>query len=427
MPRRGAAMHATLVAGMLASLAIGASTASVDDVDWTARERALIGSLSIDRLGEPPPDPSNRVADDADAAALGERLFFDARLSADGSVSCASCHRPALAFADDVPVSEGIGKTRRNTPTLLGSGYQAWFYWDGRRDSQWAQALTPIEHPDEQNLSRIDVLRLVATDESYVRGYRAVFGALPAVADNERFPPGARPEGPVGVRRAWFAMDETDRAAVNTAFANIGKALAAYGRLLKPAPSRFDRYARALESGDAAAAAAAMSASEVEGLRLFVGERAQCVRCHNGPLLSNGGFHNIGLEMRGASGVDVGRAAGVRDVLSDPFNCLGDFSDAQPEQCAELSFMRTSGEELPGAFKVPTLRDVDRTAPYMHDGRFATLEAVLAHYANPPVDVLGHQELETAPLSATEIAALAAFLRALSGEPAADVAVPTPR
>ena len=200
------------------------------------------------------------------------------------------------------------------------------------------------------------------------------------------------------------------------------KALAAYGRRLKPASSRFDRYVEALESGDAIAAAAAMSAREIEGLRLFVGERAQCIRCHNGPLLSNGSFHNIGLAMRGASGVDVGRAAGVRDVLTDPFNCLGDFSDAQAEQCAELNFMRTSGEELPGAFKVPTLRDVDRTAPYMHDGRFATLEAVLAQYANPPVDVLGHQELETAPLSAAEIAALAAFLRALSGEAAPDAA-----
>ena len=400
----------------LLALAAGPSMVSAESVDWSPRERALIGSLSIDRLGEPPPDPSNRVADDTAAAALGERVFFDPRFSANGSVSCASCHRPALAFADDQPVSAGLGKTRRNTPTLLGSGYQAWFYWDGRRDSQWAQALAPIEHPDEQNLSRVDLLRIVAADEDYARAYGTVFGSLPALADEARFPPGARPEGPVESRRAWYAMSDDDRAAVNAAFANIGKALAAYGRTLKPAPSRFDRYVRTLESDAADPGSAPLTDLELEGLRLFVGERAQCIRCHNGPLFTNGGFHNIGLVLRGASGIDVGRAAGVREVLSDPFNCLGSFSDAAPEQCAELNFMRTGGEELPGAFKVPTLRDVDRTAPYMHNGRFATLEAVLAHYAQPPVDVLGHQELETARLNARELAALAAFLRALTAD-----------
>jgi cytochrome c peroxidase len=100
-------------------------------------------------------------------------------------------------------------------------------------------------------------------------------------------------------------------------------------------------------------------------------------------------------------------------VRADPFNCLGAYSDAHPDQCAELRYMKTTGIELVGAFKVPSLRNVSRTAPYMHDGRFSSLEAVIAHYVAAPTQVLGHQDLEPLRLEAEQIGALLAFLRAL--------------
>ncbi len=383
----------------------GADTAGADAAgaaaaplrDWSAAERAVLRSLAIRGDEVPPPDPSNAVADDPRAAALGRELFFDARLSADGEVACASCHRPARAFADDRARSRGLGETRRNAPSLLGAAWQQWFYWDGRRDSQWAQALVPIEHPAEQGMDRAAAVALIARDAGYRESWSAIFGEAP---------PG--PGAPA--------------VAVDAAFARLGKVIAAYERTLVPAPSRFDRFVAALLAG-AADGGGHLDADERAGLRLFIGERAQCTRCHNGSMLSNGGFHNIGLVRRGDSPLDLGRAGALAEVRGDPFNCLGPFSDADEAQCAELAYMKITGAELPGAFRVPTLRNVARTAPYMHDGRFATLEAVLAHYVAAPTRVLGHQELEPLALDGEEIRQLAAFLRALDGvESSADVA-----
>src|SRR5690606_24534052 len=110
--------------------------------------------------------------------------------------------------------------------------------------------------------------------------------------------------------------------------------------------------------------------------RLFVG-KAECINCHNGPLLTNNDFHNTGVpEVPGAS-LDMGRAQGVRLVLEDAFNCLSDFSDAEPEECGELRFIKADDHTLERQFKVPSLRNVAERAPYMHAGQFASLAEVL--------------------------------------------------
>jgi cytochrome c peroxidase len=199
----------------------------------------------------------------------------------------------------------------------------------------------------------------------------------------------------------------------------VGKAIAAYERLLVPAPARFDAYVGHLVDGDLAAARRALDADEIAGLRLFVdGARTQCLRCHNGPLLTNHAFHDVASSRLGSL-PDLGRFAGLQAVLLDPFNCLGRYSDAPKEHCAELRFAdRRELATLSGAFKTPTLREVGRTAPYFHDGSLETLEDVVAHYRRPPADP--GSELVRLELSEVEAAQIAAFLRTLSGGVAAD-------
>jgi cytochrome c peroxidase len=114
---------------------------------------------------------------------------------------------------------------------------------------------------------------------------------------------------------------------------------------------------------------------------------------------------------------DVGRAKGARQVLNDEFNCLSPYSDATTKDCAELRFLKTDGHELERQFKVPTLRNVSKTAPYMHAGQFATLREVLEHYSQAPEAPAGHSELEPVNFSEKELGQLEAFLRSLDDIP----------
>lgn len=205
--------------------------------------------------------------------------------------------------------------------------------------------------------------------------------------------------------------DIADSRVVDQVFANVGKAIAAYERLLLPGPSRFDHYVDALLAGDRSKSDALLNADEVEGLRLFIG-KANCTQCHNGPLMTNNEFHNTGVIAFPGEVPDKGRVAGVREALADPFNCLGDFSDASRGDCAELEFTRT-GSALTGAFRTPSLRNLEPTAPYMHKGQHATLADVLRHYNEAPPAMIGHSELVPLGLSNKELQQLEAFLRTL--------------
>lgn len=391
---------------------------------WTDNEIATLKSLWLGSLPDLPPDPSNAYGDNPEAAALGQQIFFDTRFSSNGRVSCATCHQPDRYFTDGLPRSEGIGQTMRGAPTIVGIAYSPWFFWDGRRDSQWSQALTPLESAVEHGANRTFYAHILADDPDYRTQYEAIFGPLPDLADRSRFPDSAGPVEDETARAAWAAMSPADQDVINRIYANMGKAIAAYERQIMPGPAPFDEYAAALLDGDETAMRAALTEDEVAGLRLFIGE-AKCIRCHNGPLFTNNSFHNAAVPAAGTD-LDMGRIKGVQEAVENEFNCLGQYSDADKNDCAELRYAKVMGQELISAFKAPSLRNVADTAPYMHAGQFATLAAVLDHYNHAPIPPIGHSDLVPLNLSDGELAQLEAFLHTLSSPLAVDPALLAP-
>jgi cytochrome c peroxidase len=395
---------------------------------WTDAEFALLRSLRLDAQLTPPPDPSNAAADSALAAEFGQHLFFDQRLSGSGQFSCSSCHRPELRFTDGLQQARAAGKTLRHSPSIVGSAFSPWQYWDGRKDSQWAQALAPLEDPQEQDGNRMRLVRVLHGEPLYRQYYETLFGELPDFSDPARFPADAGPiEAKPALQQAWMSMQEGDRREVNTVFARMGKVLAAYERRLLPAPARFDDYVAALEASNLPLAQVLLDPDEQRGLRLFIG-KARCIECHNGPLFTNHEFHNTGLLPLAGELPDQGRRRAIAMLEQDEFSCTGPYSDAAPAACTELRYMRR-GIELLGALRTPSLRNIHGTAPYMHQGQLATLRAVLQHYNNAAPAVIGHNEAEPLGLNRRELAQLEAFLLTLQAPIAAapDLLQPLPR
>jgi cytochrome c peroxidase len=396
MKRIGAA-----ILGLVLAVLAGGGPAGAAE-DWSKKELKALRSLWIGSLPKLPPDPTNPVADDPRAAAFGHHLFFDTRLSANGNVACVTCHNPTLAFTDGRKTSRGIGVTARNAPTLIGAAYNSWFFWDGRKDSQWSQALGPLENPLEQGSTRGKVVAVVRGDPGYRRRYEALFGKLPAKDDKE------------GVTRA---------------FANIGRVIAAYERKLVPAPAKFDRYVAAVLQKRTPKPADTLTLDEAAGLRAFISEyQGRCMTCHSGPLFTDHKFHNIGFQDRTATGAakegEEGRLSGVRKALADAFNCAGLYSDLTngpgATACAKkLADAPRSGKGVLGAFKTPTLRNVTRTAPYMHTGEVELLNFVIWHYRNRPHAAIGESELEFLTLAPAQFDQIEAFLHTLESPVAA--------
>jgi cytochrome c peroxidase len=294
---------------------------------------------------------------------LGRWLFYDARLSADGTISCATCHQPERAFGEDEPVSTGIRgqKGTRKAPPILNAAfplYPAWF-WDGRAASLAEQAKGPMENPVEMGHTHAGVVATV----SRLAGYRPYF--------REAF-------GDEGV--------DIDR---------ISEAIAAYEATRLSGNSAFDRF----QAGDEKA----LSDEAREGRDLFFG-RARCSACHLGPALADGKFHNVGIGWKDPAPGEPPESGfadpGRRAVTKDPADT--------------------------GAFKTPTLRDLTRRAPYMHDGSEPTLWGVVRYYMqggneNPWLD----PAMAEADFRPCEVSALVAFLESLDGEGWADVAPPS--
>jgi cytochrome c peroxidase len=379
---------------------------------WSESEITALRSLWIGSLPPLPPDPSNRYGDDPAAAALGEKIFFDTRFSSNGQVACASCHLPELGFQDGKRLSTGIGTTGRRSMPLAGTAYSPWLFWDGRKDSQWAQALGPLENPVEHGGNRTQYAHLL--EQQYKPEYEAIFGPMPRISE---LPANAGPVADPTALAAWEAMGTEDQKAVTAIYVNMGKAVAAYERHIMPRPSRFDAYVAALVAGDTAAMQATLTEEEVAGLRLFIG-KANCLQCHNGPLFTDFHFHNTGVPAAEDLPADSGRSLGAQQVAADEFNCLSVYSDAGPDDCAELRFMVAEGHELERQFKAPSLRDAAERTPYMHAGQFGSLDEVVAHYNVAPAAAAGHTELKPLNLSQAELSQLVAFLHALSGLPA---------
>ncbi len=382
---------ASVTAIVLVVASVGGARA--DDHAWTPAERRVLRSLWIGSLPPIPDDPSNAYDTDPRAAAFGRRLFFDPSFSANGALSCATCHPPGASFQDDKPVAEGTARLLRRSMPLLGVGYNTWFFWDGRKDSLWSQAATPISNTIEHGLTRSDVARWVGRHAR--ADYAAVFGALP--------------------------VEPRTAEATTRVFVNVAKAIAAFVRTIVPGPARFDAWAAATLGEPGAEPNAALTDAELRGLRLFIG-RAHCTNCHAGPLFTNGEFHFTRVPP--GPQPDPGRSAAVALVRGDELSCLGAWSDAPPEACGALRFLDPDTRDTLRAFKTPTLRNVAERAPYMHAGQFASLAEVLRFYRER---THGLREIAHADLSDGELADLEAFLRTLSGPVHAFGDAPTPR
>ncbi|MDW3094991.1 MAG: cytochrome c peroxidase [Gammaproteobacteria bacterium] len=383
------------------------------DRQWTKYELSILQSLSLSALPSLPDSASNRFADLPQAKSFGEKLFFDERLSGNGDTSCATCHQPDKYFTDGLPHINSKNTAGRNTPTIVGSGWLRWFYWDGRRDSLWAQALIPFEAKDEMGSSRLAVVRIVTQDENYRDMYESIFGEFPKNFLSSDLPKHAGPFGDMKTQDNWYRLPILTQKKINRVYSNLGKVIEAYERTLAPKPSRFDNYVDQLF--DKNNQVIEPTKDEIEGIKLFIDpEKTQCMQCHNGALLTNGGFHNVGSGRFEGGKLDFGRVFGLQAVLMDEFNCLGAYSDAKPDSCTALRFLnRTNHIPLHGAYKTPSLRNVELTGPYFHDGRFNTLKEVVEFYNHPPTDNGAH-ELKPLNLQSEQLDHLVAFLNMLS-------------
>ncbi len=287
-------------------------------------------------------EPVQHPADNPPTAAkiaLGKQLFFDARLSRDNTISCASCHNPAKGYSNGEQFATGVGgkKGGRNSPTVLNTAYQKFQFWDGREPSLESQAVGPIQNPIEMNMTLPEVVAKL----NKIDGYRTQFQAV-------------------------FKTDVTA--------AGIAKAVAAFERTILTGDAPYDRF----KAGDKTA----LSASAQRGMTLFFG-KAHCSACHAGANFTDNGFHNIGVGIdKNGKATDQGR------------------------------YLVSNLPEDIGGFKTPTLRDLAKTGPYMHNGSLKTLESVIEHYAKGGVanDQLD-EEIFALKLSANDKKDLLTFLR----------------
>ena len=426
----------TFVMAVLAGAALtlgSAGDAAAAEPPITDQEMAILRTFA---LGALPPDPTNRWADDPRAAALGQEFFFDTRFSGplgpdnDGvtngslgkpgqwnKVSCASCHDPSNGGSDHrttANTSLAAGWTGRNAPSVVNAAYSpVWQFWDGRKDSLWSHALGPPESAVEHNGTRLQFAHLIY--DRYRAEYEAIFGPLPELTDLSRFPATGKPGD-----ASFDRMSPEDQTAVNRVYANFGKAIAAYERRLVSRNSAFDR----LLAGDENA----LDGAATRGAKLFIG-RASCNECHRGPTFTDYQFHNVGAPQVGphVAQTDTGRADGIAKVLGDPFNRAGQFSDHREDE--HLRSLAVSPADI-GSFKTPGLRSVSRTAPYMHDGVYATLWDVLQHYrfGGSTGSFAGTKSPAIQPLNLSDrdLNDLIAFLESLDGEPLPDALVTAP-
>lgn len=418
--RRARARHRSLSLARLYILLLSASLITLAASGcraetWSEAESSAVRAISLTSLVlAPPPDPSNSVADREEAKRLGERLFFDMSLSSNGRLSCASCHQPELNFTDGRTRSQGVGELSRNAPSLVGVGFQSWFYADGRRDSLWSQALAPLEAPKEMGSTRVRVLQAVFSNAQYRQDFITLFGPLPFSLDE--LPASAGPYGDRLEQKAWRMLPKHLKLEVNRAFANLGRVIAAYERGLRPQPGKLEEFASALATDGFDEAKKRLTPDQLAGLRLFLdADKTQCINCHNGPLLTNNGFHNIGTAQLDGQQMDLGRVVGLQAVFADEFNCFGPYSGVPAANCEALRFVNTRDTHSPllGAYKVPGLRGIRHTAPYGHAGQFATLRDLLKHYNQPPDKSQFNHELSPLNLTDQELNQMVEFLKIL--------------
>ena len=297
-------------------------------------------------LGLPPvPIPENNPQT-PEKIQLGDKLFHDTRFSADGKVSCATCHSQDKAFTDNLPVSKGFNDLTgtRNAPTVINSAYMKTLFWDGREPDLEGQSKQPPVNPVEGGLpNHAPLLEVIRKEPEYVSTFKTVFGVG---ADD-------------------ITMD------------HVAKAIASFERTVIAGDSPFDNYYFGGEKE-------AMTAAQIRGLALFIG-KGRCVSCHRieqtQALFTDNRFHNIGIGFKTIQGKEQQTAAAF--IKSKRAGADVDITVLTRKSMSELGrFAVTENVTEVGAFKTPTLRNIEKTAPYMHDGRFETLEDVIEFYSH---------------------------------------------
>jgi cytochrome c peroxidase len=310
-------------------------------------------------------DATNRASGRGTAIELGERLFFDARLSVSGRFSCASCHVPERNWTDNKVRGVAAAEVDRNTPTLMNVRLGGWYGWDGGADSLWSQSIRPILDARELGATPHHVAEAMRKDEQLSCRYRRAFGEAPSATDDEEV------------------------------LVNVAKALAAFQETFETPPTPFDRFRSALARGQRPQAGTYSEAAQ-RGLKIFIG-KGNCSTCHSGPNFTNGEFANNGFSS------DPGRPEGLKVAQASRFNLAGRYNDDP------LKAMRAVQEPEAGAFKVPTLRHLMLTAPYGHDGKRETLAEVVRHYSEK-----GSAALPALKLTTAEQTDLVVFLESIS-------------
>jgi len=332
----------------------------------------------------------NAFGDNQAAAVLGMRIFFDNRFSQAGSgVACASCHDPEHAFAERKPTSHTIGEARRNAPDLINAAwYSRSHFWDGKVDNLWSAPLFTFEQDDEMGSSRLSVVHTLA--RIYKNRYESVFGSMPDFADTSRFPDFGKPGTP-----QFDAMTQQDQNLVNEVYANVGKALEAYVRKLAAGRSPFDDFMNGH--------AQSISLDAQRGMVAF--SRHGCDECHSGPTFTDEGFHDLRYPAASGRPKDLARAGGIVFARSWQFSERSQFADPATREVTIATEVKSESK----GFRTPSLRNVELTFPYGHDGSFQTLEdAIDAHSRVLPG--------RSAP-DAQDMRDIIAFLRTLTGRP----------
>lgn len=367
---------------LLVLAAMATPTLAQDLLGWTPTEIEAVGQHGP-WPPQPAPDPTNRVSGNPAAIALGRALFSDPRLSG-RDAACSACHLPSLDWRDGRKRGHGAVELDRRTPSLWNVGFRKWFGWDGSADSLWMQSIRPIMDPREMAGGVMRTAKLLREDATLSCGYRRAFGGAPSGSDEKLM-------------------------------VDAAKALAAFQETLVTPRTPFDDFRDALVGGDLAAAAR-YPVDAQRGLKLFIGT-GNCSACHFGPTFTNGEFGDVGIPffVRRRE-VDNGRIGGIERLQASPYNLLGRFND-DPSRASSVRTRHVEKQHRNfGEFRVPGLRQVGRSGPYMHDGSVAKLEDVVTHYSEVSPDRLhsdGVPIVRALGLSAGEKGDLIAFLRSL--------------
>ena len=342
-----------------------------------------------------PPDPGNELSGLAWAQQVGEKLFHDKQLSASGALSCADCHIETLGFTDGKAVAMGAQNHVRNTQGLLDVGLQRWFGWDGGTDSLWAASLRPIFFEIEMN-NTLEAFAAYLREQAEYK--EAIETALMLKAGDD--------------------ATSTDLNSVNdeTVAVTGAKLMAAFVHSLRSPPTPFDLFREKLITGHSKQASG-ISVAAQRGLKIFLGE-ANCHVCHFGPNFSNGEFHDTGRAFfTGVGQVDAGRYTGIKRLRKDPFNLLSSFNGTNIDNEVRKTSSVKLGQSNWGQWRTPSLRHLNSTAPYLHDGSLATLRDVVDAYADIDPDRLhqnGEAILKPLDLSDAQRNDLVEFLKTLS-------------